>query len=82
VGVVLYGMIAVLGAKIWIENRVNFSISTNLIVAATTLIIGTADMSWTRGSYTFNGIVNGTLFAVIGYRVLTSLAKSAGNPTD
>ena len=82
VGVVLYGMIAVLGAKIWIENRVNFSISTNLIVAATTLIIGTADMSWTRGSYTFTGIVNGTLFAVIGYRVLTALAKSAGNPTD
>jgi len=39
-------------------------------------------MSWTHGSYTFTGIVNGTLFAVIGYRVLTALAKSAGNPTD
>ena len=78
VGVALYGMIGVLGAKIWIENKVNFGDSTNLLIAATTLIIGIADMTWKRGDYSFGGIVNGTLVAVIGYQLLRALNKAAG----
>ena len=82
VGLVLYGMIAVLGAKIWIESKVNFGITQNLMVVAATLIIGVSDMSWTHGNYTFTGIVNGTLVAVIGYRVFNGLAKMVGNPAE
>ena len=78
VGVALYGMIGILGAKIWIENKVDFGNSTNLFIAATTLIIGIADMTWTRGDYAFGGIINGTLVAVIGYQILRSLNKAAG----
>ena len=78
VGVALYGMIGVLGAKIWIENKVNFGDSTNLLIAATTLIIGIADMSWKRGDYSFGGIVNGTLVAVVGYQLLRALNKASG----
>ncbi|CAB4826568.1 unannotated protein [freshwater metagenome] len=78
VGVALYGMIGVLGAKIWIENKVNFGDSTNLLIAATTLIIGIADMTWKRGDYSFGGIVNGTLVAVVGYQLLRALNKAAG----
>ena len=78
VGVALYGMIGVLGAKIWIENKVDFGNSTNLFIAATTLIIGIADMTWKRGDYSFGGIINGTLVAVIGYQVLRALNKAAG----
>ncbi|NBY32197.1 MAG: nitrate reductase [Actinobacteria bacterium] len=78
VGVGLFGMIGVLGARIWIEGRVNFSDPTNLIIAASALIIGIADMSWTSGNFTFNGIINATLVAVVGYRVLSTIAKSRG----
>ncbi|MEY4290546.1 MAG: hypothetical protein RL130_488 [Actinomycetota bacterium] len=78
VGVALYGMIGVLGAKIWIENKVNFGDSTNLFIAGTTMIIGIADMTWKRGDYSFGGIVNGTLVAVIGYQLLRALSKAAG----
>ena len=78
VGVALYGMIGVLGAEIWIENKVNFGNSTNLFIAATTLIIGIADMTWTRGNYSFGGIINGTLVAVVGYQLLRALNKAAG----
>jgi uracil-xanthine permease len=78
VGVALYGMIGVLGAKIWIDNKVNFGNSTNILIAATTLIIGIADMTWKRGDYSFGGIINGTLVAVIGYQVLRALNKAAG----
>ena len=79
VGVALFGMIGVLGARIWIEGKVDFANSTNLIIAASALIIGISDMSWTRGDYTFNGIINATLVAIIGYRVLHSIASSRGN---
>jgi uracil-xanthine permease len=78
VGVALYGMIGILGAKIWIENKVNFGNSTNLFIAATVLIIGIADMTWTRGDYSFGGIINGTLVAVVGYQLLRALNKAVG----
>jgi NCS2 family nucleobase:cation symporter-2 len=78
VQVALFGMIGILGAKIWIESRVNFADSTNLIVAATAIIIGIADISWTSGDFTFNGIINATLVAVIGYRVFHGISKSRG----
>lgn len=79
VSTALFGMIGVLGARIWIENKVNFADSTNLLIAASALIIGIADYTWTRGDYTFTGIVNATLVAVIGYRVLHSISKARGN---
>jgi NCS2 family nucleobase:cation symporter-2 len=69
-------MIGVLGARIWIDSRVDFSNSINLLIAASALIIGISDMSWTSGDYTFSGIINATLVAVVGHRVLNALANS------
>jgi NCS2 family nucleobase:cation symporter-2 len=68
-------MIGILGARIWIDNKVNFADPINLLIASTALIIGIADYSWTKGDYTFTGIVNATLVAVVGYRVLTAAAN-------
>jgi NCS2 family nucleobase:cation symporter-2 len=76
VSTALFGMIGILGARIWIDNKVDFANSTNLLIASSALIIGIADYSWTRGDYTFTGIVNATLVAVIGYRVLNALAEA------
>ena len=81
VSTALFGMIGILGARIWIENKVNFGDSTNLLIASSALIIGIADYSWTQGDYTFNGIINATLVAVIGYQVLNSISKARGNTT-
>lgn len=79
VGVALFGMIGVLGARIWIDARVDFADSNNLIIAASALIIGISDLSWTQGDYTFSGIINATLVAVIGYPILNAIRKSRGN---
>jgi len=72
----LFGMIGILGARIWIENKVDFANPINLLIASSALVIGIADYSWTKGDYTFTGIVNGTLVAVIGYQILNAVAKS------
>jgi uracil-xanthine permease len=78
VTVALFGMIGVLGARIWIDGRVNFANPINLYIAASSLIIGIADMSWTRGDYTFSGIINSTVLAVFGYQILNRIAKARG----
>lgn len=75
VAVALFGMIGILGARIWIESKVDFADSNNLIIAASAIIIGIADISWTKGQYTFTGIVNATLVAVIGYQILHAVSK-------
>ena len=77
-GAALYGMIGILGARIWIENKVNFSDPTNLFIAASCLVIGISDVTYTSGDYTFNGIVLSTLLAVIGYQVLRAISKARG----
>jgi len=74
-GTALFGMIGVLGARIWIEGKADFSHPINLLVVASSLIIGIADYSWTKGDYTFTGIVNATLVAIVGYHLLHWLTK-------
>jgi uracil-xanthine permease len=72
-GVVLYGLIAVLGARIWVENRVDFRDPLNLFVAAPALIVGAADITLTLGRFAFGGIALGTFGAVVAYQVLKPL---------
>jgi NCS2 family nucleobase:cation symporter-2 len=75
VSTALFGMIGILGARIWIDSKVDFANPINLLIAGSALIIGIADYSWTKGDYTFTGIVNATLVAVVGYRVLNAIAN-------
>jgi uracil-xanthine permease len=67
---VLFGMIAVLGARIWVEANVNFRDPVNLVTAAVALVVGTGDYTLTWGDSSFGGITMGTLAAVVGYQVL------------
>ncbi|MEY4323649.1 MAG: hypothetical protein RL410_1430 [Actinomycetota bacterium] len=75
-GTVLFGMIGVLGAKIWVENKVDFSDTVNLVIVGITLVVGIADISFTAGDFTFTGIVNGTVIAVVGYQLMRAIAKA------
>src|SRR5574343_810910 len=45
VSIVVFGLIAVAGAKIWADNKVDFADNKNLIVAAITLVLGTGDFT-------------------------------------
>ena len=67
---VLFGMIAVLGARIWIEANVSFRDPVNLVTAAVALIVGTANYTLNWGDYSFAGIALGTIAAVVIYQAL------------
>jgi NCS2 family nucleobase:cation symporter-2 len=78
----LYGMIGVLGVKIWVQNKVNFSNSINLTTAAVALIIGIANYTWTVGDLAFNGIALGTAAALVIYHGMKAVAKARGTVAE
>jgi uracil-xanthine permease len=77
---VLFGMIAVLGARIWVEAGVNFRDPVNLVTAAVALIVGTANYTLNWGDYSFAGITLGTLAAIVIYQVLRAFQPEIPEP--
>jgi len=77
---VLYGLIAILGARIWVESRVDFRDPVNLLTAAVAVIIGAANYKLTQGDVTLEGIAIGSIAAVVVYRVLRLLQHRGVGP--
>lgn len=63
--IVVFGLITIAGAKIWIENKVDFSKNKNLMVAAVTIILGTGDFALQFGGFNLGGIGTATFAALI-----------------
>jgi putative pyrimidine permease RutG len=78
VSIVVFGLITVAGARIWVENKVDFSDNRNLMVAAMTLVLGAGDFTLKLGQFALGGIGTATFGAIILYAVL-SLRSSGGN---
>jgi uracil-xanthine permease len=75
---VLYGMIGLLGAKIWVENRVDFANPVNLVPIAAGIIAGVGNLDIKFSSnYSITGIAAGTLIVLIGYHLMRWLAPAA-----
>ncbi|MDR0959463.1 MAG: nitrate reductase [Propionibacteriaceae bacterium] len=74
--VVLYGMIGLLGAKIWKENKVDFGNPINLVPLSAGIIIGVGDVSLTVGDFTLSGIAFGTIVTVVVYHLAHWLAPA------
>jgi alkaline phosphatase D len=70
VSIVVFGLIAVAGAKIWVDNKVDFSQNKNLIVAAITLVLGTGDFTLKFGGFALGGIGTATFGAIVLYALL------------
>jgi len=74
VTVALYGLIGLIGVKIWIDNKVDFSKPINQFPAAVALIIGIANFTLEFGSVVFNGIALGTVAAIAVYHLMRLVA--------
>ena len=72
VSIVVFGLIAVAGARIWVENRVDFSDNRNLIVAAVTLVLGAGDFTLKLGGFALGGIGTATFGAIILHALLSA----------
>jgi uracil-xanthine permease len=74
----LYGLIGIIGVRIWVENRVDFSKPKNQLTAGVALIMGIADFTLNLGQLTFSGIVLGTVAAIAVYHLMNTIARLRG----
>jgi uracil-xanthine permease len=77
VAIVVFGLIAAAGAKIWVDNRVDFSRPENLIVAAVPLVLGTGDFTLRFWGFALGGIGTATFGAILLYAPLGGRADRA-----
>ncbi|MFF7975156.1 solute carrier family 23 protein [Streptomyces sp. NPDC007905] len=81
--VILYGMIGLLGAQIWISAEVDLRNPLNLVPAAAGIIIGVGNVSMKFSEhFTLSGIALGTLVVITGYHVLGAFAPAHLKPQE
>ncbi len=71
---VLYGLIGILGVRIWMEAKVDFTDPVNLMVAAAALVAGIGDLTLAVGSVELGGIAWGSIGILIAYPLLRRAA--------
>jgi uracil-xanthine permease len=75
--VVLYGMIGLLGAKIWKENRVDFGNPINLVPLAAGIVIAIGNVTLEiTDDFVLSGIALGTLVVVVFYHLCKAVAPA------
>ncbi|OUS97203.1 nitrate reductase [Rhodococcus sp. NCIMB 12038] len=72
---VLYGLIGVLGVRIWMDAEVDFTDPVNLTVVAAALVAGIGDLTLTVGSVELGGIAWGSVGILVAYPVMRRLAR-------
>jgi len=77
VSIVVFGLIAIAGARIWVDNRVDFANPANLLIAAITLVLGTGDFTLKFGGFALGGIGTATFGAVLLHLLLRPQAAPA-----
>ena len=68
--IVLFGLIAAMAGRIWVENKVDFSNPRNLIAVGAALTAGAGDLTLKFGDFTMGGIGTATFGAIILYQIL------------
>ena len=76
--IVVYGLVGVLGVRIWTTNQVDFGEPINQMTAAIPLIIGIADFTWRMGNLVFTGIALGSIAALVVYHAMRGLQRLRG----
>ena len=79
VTVALYGLIGVIGVKIWIDNAVDFSRPVNQFTAAVALVIGIGNLTLTFGDLQVTGIALGTIAAVVVFHAMSAIERARGS---
>jgi uracil-xanthine permease len=87
--ILLYGMIGMLGVRIWVENRVDFAKPINMITGSVPLVLGIGNLTYTfggtpladgniEGGVVIGGIAWGSVIAIVLYHLVKALHKLRG----
>ena len=68
---VVFGLITATAGRIWVENKVDFTIPKNLITVGVAIVIGAGDLGLKFGNFAFGGIAVATFCSLILYHILS-----------
>jgi putative pyrimidine permease RutG len=68
--IVLFGLIAAMAGRIWVENKVDFSDPRNLFTVGTALTAGAGDLTLRFGDFAIGGIGTATFGVIVLYQIL------------
>jgi putative pyrimidine permease RutG len=75
--ILLFGLIAATAARIWVENKVDFSRPGNLVTVGTGLVLGAGNLAIDIGGFTLGGIGTATFGAIILNQLLGPRGRAA-----
>lgn len=79
---VLFGLITATAGRIWVDNKVDFTQSRNLLVVGISVVMGAGDLkvqfATPFGEIVFGGIATATFSAIVLYHVIARPKKDAG----
>lgn len=78
----LYGLIGIIGIKIWVDNRVDFSRPVNQYTGAVALVIAIAGFTMQWGDFQLGAIVIGAAAALLIYHVGNAIARRRQTGAD
>ncbi|MBN9153748.1 MAG: nitrate reductase [Microbacterium sp.] len=78
----LYGLIGVIGIKIWVDNRVDFSRPVNQYTVAVSFVIAIAGFTMSLGNFQLGAIVIGTVAALLIYHLGNLIARARKTGAD
>ena len=79
---VLYGLIAIVGFRMWIDGKVDFARPVNQMTAGVALVIAIADLHWEVGGFAFTGIALGTVAALVIHHGMRQLGRLTGTDVE
>ena len=78
----LYGLIGVIGIKIWVDNRVDFSRPVNQYTVAVSFVIAVGGFAMSWGEFQLGAIVLGTVAALLIYHLGNAIARARKTGAD
>ncbi|WP_309128853.1 solute carrier family 23 protein [Microbacterium sp.] len=78
----LYGLIGVIGIKIWVDNRVDFSRPVNQYTVAVSFVIAVGGFAMSWGAFQLGAIVLGTVAAILIYHLGNAIARARRTGAD
>ena len=75
--ILLFGLIAATAARIWVENKVDFSRPGNLVTVGTAVVLGAGNLAIDLGGFTLGGIGTATFGAIILNQLLGPRRREA-----
>ncbi len=78
----LYGLIGIIGIKIWVDNRVDFSRPVNQYTGAVALVLAIAGFTMQWGDFQLGAIVLGSVAALVIYHLGNAIARARRTGAD